>query len=188
MTVFDPFCGTGVIPLEALVLGMHVLASDLSQKAVNGCTKNIEWARKTYKIAKKDTDATVWKQDALKPFTLKEKPSVIVTEGTLGPALKSRPTVKDAEKMMREAEQLTVGFLKNCKATLPGVSIVMTLPVWYAQKKMVFLEKAFENAHELGYRPVLPPHTTPALDGRFSLIYRRPDQMVGREIVLLQAR
>ncbi len=40
--VFDPFCGTGVIPLEAILRGCNVLASDISLKAVNGTTKNIE--------------------------------------------------------------------------------------------------------------------------------------------------
>src|SRR3989339_769723 len=34
LTVFDPFCGTGVIPIECLVRGWHGLASDLAQKAV----------------------------------------------------------------------------------------------------------------------------------------------------------
>lgn len=188
LVVFDPFCGTGVIPLEAMVRGWHVLASDSALKAVNGCEKNIEWARKTFKILKKDIDTTVWKQDATKPFQLKEPPTMIVTEGTLGPALKSRATVKDAEGYCRAAEDLTARFLQNCAATLPGVPVVMTLPVWYAQKKMIHLEKIWKVASVAGFRPTLPPHTDPLEAGRFSLLYRRPDQFVGREIVLFKPR
>src|SRR5437868_4935627 len=32
--VFDPFCGSGVVPLEALALGRGALASDISPYAV----------------------------------------------------------------------------------------------------------------------------------------------------------
>ena len=186
--IFDPFCGTGVIPIESMVRGFSVLASDLSDTAVRGCTGNVEWVRKTYKILKKDTDATVWKQDAKKAFELKVKPTVIVTEGTLGPALKSRPTVKDAETYARDAEELAAAFLENCSKTLPDVSIVMTLPVWYAQKRMIWLQKIWKRSDELGYKPVLPPHTDPSAPGRFSLLYRRSDQVVGREIVMFVRR
>ncbi|MFA5800115.1 MAG: RsmD family RNA methyltransferase [Candidatus Peribacteraceae bacterium] len=188
ITVFDPFCGTGVIPLEALIRGHTVLASDLNRKAVTGTTKNIEWARKTYKILKKDSLSTVWKQDALKPFFLKSPPNVIVTEGSLGPALTKRPTIKDVEKMVRAAEELTAAFLLNCRTTLPGVPVAMTLPVWYAQKKFLFLTKIWGLFEDLGFRPVLPPHVSPTVEGHFSLLYRRPDQFVGREIVLLKPK
>lgn len=184
-TVLDPFCGTGVIPLEVLHRGWHALASDKELKAVNGCRKNIEWARKTYKILKKDSEDTVWKQDATEPFELKNLPDIIVTEGSLGPALRSRPMLKDAERITKSMERLEMNFLENCKKTLPGVPIVMMWPVWYTQKRPTFLTKVFEACHALGYRPVLPPHTSPNVDGRFSLVYRRPEQFVGREIVFL---
>jgi len=185
MSVFDPFTGTGVVPMEAMLTGMHVLASDVSLKAVNGTEKNIEWVRKTFKILKKDINTTVWKQDATKPFDLKVKPTMIVTEGTLGPALKSRPTIKDAEKYCKAAEDLAASFLKNVSETLPGTPVVMTLPVWYAQKRMIHIEKLWARLPALKFRPVLPPHANPAVEGHFSLLYRRSDQFVGREIVLL---
>lgn len=183
--VFDPFCGTGVIPMEALLRGCPVLASDVALKAVNGTEKNIDWVRKAFKINKKDLASEAWKQDATKAFELKTKPDVIVTEGTLGPALKSRPTVKDAETYCKQAEELTASFLKNVSTTLPGTPVVMTLPVWYAQKKMVHLEKLWDRLPALKFRPMLPPHASPAVAGHFSLMYRRSDQFVGREVVLL---
>lgn len=186
LLVLDPFCGTGVIPIEAMLRGHTVLASDISLKAVNGTEKNVDWVRKTFKILKKDLAVTIWKQDATKPFDLKEKPDVIVTEGTLGPALKSRATVKDAESYCKEAEELTASFLKNVSESLPGVPVVMILPVWYAQKRVIHLQKIWDRLQVLGFKPVLPPHTSPAVAGHFSLLYRRSDQFVGREIVLLQ--
>ena len=189
LVILDPFCGTGVIPLEVLLRGDHILASDVSLKAVNGTEKNIEWARKTYKILKKDSENTVWKQDATKPFDLKKNPpDLIVTEGTLGPPLSDRPTLKDIEKFVRDSDDLTASFLKNCAASLPGTPIVMTLPVWYAMKKMMPLKKVSQSINEAGYRTVLPAHVNGWLPDRLSILYRRADQFVGREIVLLQPK
>lgn len=187
-TVLDPFCGTGVIPLEAMLRGWHVLASDVEIKAKNGCTKNVEWMRKTYDIFKKDVDVTVWKHDALEPFDLATMPTMIVTEGTLGRTLKDRPTLKQTDLFVKKLETLEEKFLLNCKATLPTVPIVMTWPVWYSSKRPVFLDAMPDLARKAGYQLVLPPHTKPSYEGRFSLVYRRPDQFVGREIVLLQPR
>lgn len=200
MTIFDPFCGTGVIPIEVLLRRNTILASDVSLKAVNGCEKNIEWTRRTYKILKKDAESVVWKQDATKPFTLSDPasagkskglhlfPDVIVTEGSLGPALSDRPTIKDIEKFMRDSDDLAAAFLKNCKASLPNVPIVMTLPVWYAMKKMMPLKKIAETINTCGYKTVMPPHVSGWLPDRLSLLYRRNDQFVGREIVLLMPK
>ncbi|MEI8230392.1 MAG: RsmD family RNA methyltransferase [Candidatus Peregrinibacteria bacterium] len=188
LTVLDPFCGTGVIPMECLVRGWNVIASDLMLKAVNGCAKNIEWLRKEFKILKKDVSAEISKQDALKPFTFKQLPDVIVSETSLGPSLEGRPTQKDAGKMKTESERLEAAFIENCAATLPGVPLVITWPFWKIKNDTILLEKAWDAAHAAGYIATLPPGIEPSKPGRLSLLYRRPDQFVGREIVLLIPR
>ncbi|MDD5041982.1 MAG: RsmD family RNA methyltransferase [Candidatus Peribacteraceae bacterium] len=188
LTVFDPFCGTGVIPMECLVRGWHVYASDLAQKAVNGTEKNLEWLRKELKIFKKDADATVWKQDATKPFVLKTPPDLIVTETTLGPALEDRPSQKSAAKMKTELEKIEAAFIENCSHTLPGVPLALTWPFWKIKNETIFLDRAWEAVHKTGYMATLPPGIAPSREERLSLLYRRPDQYVGREIVLLLPR
>lgn len=186
LTVLDPFCGTGVIPMEALLRGWTVYASDKSQKAVNGCTKNIDWLRKEEKILKKDVPSTVWKQDALKPFDFKETPDVIVTETSLGPPLTKRPPAKDAKKFKTENEKLQADFLKNASETLPGVPLVCIWPIWRQKTEAIRLEKIWKVIEELGYEAVLPHGITPENTERPTLVYRRPDQLVWREIVLLK--
>ncbi len=188
LTVFDPFCGTGVIPMETLLRGWHVLASDMSLKAVNGCEKNLEWLRKEFDILKRDTTSDVWKQDATKPFELKDKPDVIVTETMLGPALSDRPTGKDAAKNRSECDALEIAFLKNAAATLPGVPVVAMFPVWYVKAGPVRLERVWKELDAIGYRAILPNGAqSDALD-RPSITYRRADQFVGREIVILKPK
>jgi tRNA G10 N-methylase Trm11 len=186
ITVLDPFCGTGVIPLEALTRGWNVLASDVSLKAVNGCRKNIEWLRKEMKILKKDVASEVWKQDAVKPFSLKQLPDLIVTETTLGPGLTRPPSAAAAEKLRKQIAKVQEGFLENAAHSLPGVPIVCTWPFWRLHGgTLVRLTRLWEKIAPLGYRAVLPvlPRSRDVTD--LSLLYRRPDQIVGREIVLL---
>jgi hypothetical protein len=177
---------TACFAFRLLLCRVGVLASDKELKAINGCRKNIEWVRKTYKVLKKDCEAEAWKQDATKPFELKEKPHMIVTEGSLGPNLRGRPMIKDIERYAKGAEALTEKFLQNCAETLPGVPVVMTWPVWYSSKRPVTLSKALKFCEDLGYTPVLPPHTISG--SRPTLLYRRSDQFVGREIVLLEPK
>jgi tRNA G10 N-methylase Trm11 len=42
-TVTDPFCGSGNILMEAMMLGCDVVGSDKSEKAVSDTKKNLEW-------------------------------------------------------------------------------------------------------------------------------------------------
>ena len=186
LTIFDPFCGTGVIPMESLLRGWPVYGSDNSLKAVNGCEKNLEWLRKEYHILKKDTASTIWKQDATKEFDLKDLPNVIVTETTLGPGLTDKPTAKDAAKMKTACEDIEIGFLQNAAATLPGIPIVATFPVWHLKSGPLFLEKTWKKLADIGYEAVLPPGIKSESPERVSIVYRRADQVVGREIVILK--
>lgn len=185
ITVFDPFCGTGVIPMEAMLRGFNVLGSDSSIKAVTGCEKNVDWLRKEYGILKKDVTATIWKHDALKAFELKEMPNVVVTETTLGPPLKDRPTVRDTNSMRSDADTTEIAFLKNAAATLPGVPLVVTFPFWQLKTGPVMLERVWKALETLPYKAVLPPGITPENKERPCILYRRPDTIVGRQIVLL---
>ncbi|MCF7844646.1 MAG: hypothetical protein K9M03_02350 [Kiritimatiellales bacterium] len=185
LTIYDPFCGTGVIPMEALLREWDVLASDVAKKAVTGCTKNMDWLRKEEKILKKDVSSEIWKQDATKPFDLKNKPDVIITETTLGPAMTARPPMKEVAKLKTQNEKIQAQFLENAATTLPGVPIVCAWPAWKQKGGWIHLDKVWKVIDKLGYRPCLPPEVDLEIPGRMSLFYRRKDQFVGRELVML---
>lgn len=194
--VLDPFCGSGVIPVECLLRSWMTLASDSSQKAVDACKRNIEWLRRTFTIPAAKIPSAVIKHNAVKPFDfssvrderLRPGPTIIVTETSLGPSLRARPAKQDAQKLRTENEKLQIAFLRNTAASLPGVPIVCTWPVWFLKTGPLFLEKVWKEMEKLGLEAVLPPETTPTSPSRPTLLYRRPDQYVGREIVLLCKR
>jgi hypothetical protein len=192
-TIYDPFCGTGVIPMECLIREFKVMASDKAEKAVTGTSKNLEWTRKQYEVKKSETPSLVWKQDATKPIDMKKnadlakwKPDAIVTETSLGEALKKRPTVKEANSHRSENEKLQAEFLKAISTSYPGTPVVCTWPVWYPSTEPMYLEKIWKVADSLGFEPALPPFVE--MTDRHSLLYRRPDQFVGREIVILKPK
>ena len=192
ITVLDPFCGTGVIPMEAVLRHWPVYASDISLKAVHGCEKNLEWLRKEWSILKRDIPSTVWKQDATKPFPATCHPThdkgadVIITETMLGPPLTNRPTAKDVAKYRSECDALEIAFLKNVAASLPGIPVVAIFPAWYIKTGPVRLEQVWKKLKDIGYQAVLPAGSPLPDKARPSLVYRRPDQFVGREIVILK--
>ncbi|MBI2117571.1 hypothetical protein HYT95_01605, partial [Candidatus Peregrinibacteria bacterium] len=192
--IWDPFCGSGVLPVECLLRGWMVLASDSSQKAVDACKRNIDWLRRTFNVPAAKTPSSVQKHNALKPpdFSsvrderLRPGPSLIVTETSLGPSLRNRPTKQDAQKLRTENERLQIAFLRNVTSALPGIPLVCSWPVWYLRTGPLFLEKVWKELEKLGLEAALPPATPPTSPVRPTLLYRRPDQYVGREIVLLR--
>lgn len=188
LTVLDPFCGSGVILMEALLRGWPVLGSDVSLKSVNGTEKNLDWTRKEWEILKRDVPSTVWKQDAAKAFELRELPSMVVTETTLGESLIKKPTLKEISSHKSEAEKVECAFIENAAKSLPGVPLVCTFPVWVGSGDPVFLEKVWRVIADCGYEPVLPPGVSTDVAVHKSLLYRRPDQFVARQIVLLKPK
>ena len=184
ITVWDPFCGTGVIALEALHRRAHVLASDKSEKAVKGCKENIQWLRKKEKTPKAITHET-WKQNATKSTDLARKPSVIVTETSLGPALSKTPTKKEVTKMISEGEKLEVEFFANLAELTPDVPVVCTFPVYITRdSEKHYLPKVIEKIQKLGYRLTCISNKAIRMTDRSTLLYLRPDQHVGREIAI----
>ena len=194
--VLDPFSGSGVIPVECLLRGWMVIASDSSQKAVDACKRNIDWLRRTFTIPAAKIPSSVSKHNALKPFDfshirderLRPGPTFIVTETSLGPSLRTRPPAQEAKKLRTENESLQIAFLRTVTSSIPGIPIVCTWPVWYLRTGPLFLEKVWKEIEHIGLEAVLPPDTPPSSPLRPTLLYRRPDQYVGREIVLLRSR
>lgn len=184
LTLWDPFCGSGVILLEALLRKAHVMGSDRLESAIKGCRQNVKWLRMKEKMPKAITDH-VFKQNALKVSAdlVPRRPSVVVTETSLGPALTKPPTKREVSALVRKAEELERGFFEAMAKNFPDVPIVCSFPVYVTRDgEKHFLKKILDTAAKLGYRVTslkTPFHKT---TDRPSLLYMRPDQFVGREI------
>lgn len=184
--VCDPFCGTGTILMEAMLMGHSVIGSDSSAKMTTGCEKNLSWLRGKFKIAQGieskvfHKSATDLKLADLTPSTLNPQPS-IVTEPYLGPPLSAFPAPAFLERLMSELSSLYLSFFKNLATWLPkGSPVVFIFPYWKRSQieKIRLSERLIEKIRNLGYI-----ETAFDLLQTTSLFYERPDQIVGREIV-----
>ncbi|MFC1597921.1 TRM11 family SAM-dependent methyltransferase [Patescibacteria group bacterium] len=168
-TILDPFCGSGTVLQEALLLGFrNVIGSDVSEKAIDDTSKNLKWL--------KLPDVPLHVVDVEQISSVVEPHSVdcVVAEGYLGPT--------DPKKMAAAKKELTKLY-KNAFATLektlkPGGRIIIALPAWktgsgaQAQITTLPLEPTFKK---LNLSHIRKP-----------LFYGRPDARVVRHLYFLQ--
>lgn len=172
-TIFDPFCGTGTVLMEAVLMGYPAIGSDMDVKMVEGAKKNLEWLGKNGHVFQEDARKITAEQ--IIPH-LSGKKLAIVTEPYLGPPLTHAIPSGKLNQIMAELEILYLNFFQNLKKCVPkGTVSVFLFPCFRVERSWQFLPGIVEKIKALGYSEV-------ALSQSGRLIYERPDQMVGRVI------
>ncbi len=164
VTIYDPFCGSGVVLLEARELGCQTLGSDSDANAVKDTQQNLHGDEKT-----------VWQADArlVHPKIITSKVAV-VTEPYLGPVWSSPPDRPTLSRTIQELIDLYSAALKQWHSWLPkGSVVVIIFPVIHDQPTFT---KIVDRISGLGYSVSVGP-----------LRYARSDQQVERDIVKLVA-
>lgn len=166
-TLYDPFCGSGTILAEAKMLGHTVIGSDISARAVEDATINLEWLAREYK---QDSRVEVSQQDVhhahLPPGVLAD---AIVFEGYLGP-----PNIREAQiaNQLKGMNKLYLGAFKQLHKLLKQKGmIVAALPSYVSGDTLKTLDALIDRTQRLGYTPILPV-----------LEYGRPAATVKRRI------
>lgn len=188
--ILDPFCGSGTILTEAALMGyQNIFGSDISPKAVADTKQNIAWIIQKLKIIpNKSGQKSEIKQCDARFLSRYFPPAffdAIITEPYLGPPLKGRETPEQINNIIRELSSLYLASLKEIHKILkPDGRVVMIWPV-FNKNKFLPLENEIKK---LGFKiePLLPPNFAHLLTPRGTLIYARPEQRVGREIVKLR--
>ncbi|MEO6110123.1 MAG: DNA methyltransferase [Candidatus Saccharimonadales bacterium] len=187
--ILDPFCGTGVILQEALLMGYDVFGSDLSEKMVSYTQANITWLAEQNPHAVKglaaeyavgDAATTIWK--SLESGTSKDLViDAVVAETYLGQPFSAPPSSGKLTEVRGNCNHIISLFLKNIGAQLKsGTPLVLAVPAWRDTEGR-FTHLPFINALEkLGYQQV--EFNTVNSE---QLLYFRPDQVVARELLVL---
>ncbi len=173
-TIFDPFCGTGTILIEGLLMSKNVVGSDISDRMVKYTKENLAWTEKEFNTRSKHR---VFSKDArfLTHADLPEHISAVITETYLGNPQLKLPDQNEREKIFRELANLHLNWLVAAnKITPSNCPIVMCVTAFKVGKSFEFLLRFPELAKTAGYKITA------------SYIYDRPDQIVAREIVILQ--
>lgn len=174
-TIYDPFCGTGTILTEALLMGKEaVVGSDISERMVQMTNENLDWAKSEFK---KDAKSQTFTRDAafIRKSLLEVEPDAIVTEGYLGTPVTELPSEEVMQKTLRELANLHTNWLLAAQyATLAHCKIVMCVAGFKLPNSILHLPRFEEIAANAGYRIIQ----------KFS--YLRKDQTVVRDIFVLE--
>jgi tRNA G10 N-methylase Trm11 len=176
--VLDPFCGTGTILMEAALKRSRVIGSDIRPVMLDCSRDNLEWLSREYRV---DVKAQLVCADASshrwKGFDR------VVSETYLGPLFTRMPDPRRLHDAIRECDELVGEFLTNLRPQLDRRSrCCIAVPAWNTPQGRVSLP-VVRMLGELGYLRVEFRHVGPE-----ELVYSRPDQLVGRELLVLTVR
>ncbi len=184
-TVLDPFCGTGVVLQEALLMGYGVMGSDLEPRMVDYSVRNLQWLVSEFAnympkhLPKLDFNRLVQPGDATNHQWLLS-PDFIACETYLGQPFSAEPKPERLSKVMQDVDTIHRKFLQNiAKQTKPGFRMCLAMPAWFVQGKVKHLN-VLDSLNDLGYNRIEFVHAN--VD---DLIYHREGQIVGRELVVL---
>jgi tRNA G10 N-methylase Trm11 len=176
-TILDPFCGTGVILQESLLMGMGVYGTDLEPRMIEYSETNLDWFIKELGLQNRQVklkvgDATSHKWD--KGFV------TVACEGYLGFPFAHMPSPDHLLESIQASNTVAKGFLKNLGTQVEkGFRLCIGLPAWHLPNSVKHVP-CLEELQKLGWQRVRFEHAHPA-----DLVYRREDQVVGRELVVL---
>ncbi len=178
--VLDPFCGTGVILQESALMGLQYYGTDLEPRMVEYSLANLAWLESTHNT--KRNLGTIEQGDALKHSW--QKPiGVVACETFLGKPLTSLPPQRMLDQVRAECDRIHEQFLRNIAPQLDsGTRLCLAVPAWKLRNGFLHL-KTLDLLDKLGYTRKSFVHA-----GADQLVYHRPDQIVARELVVLEKK
>ncbi len=184
----DPFCGSGTILQEALLMGYkNIVGADKDRKAVANTKENLKWLASRFNKSLKRVK--IFQSDVKNVSEKIGSKSVetIVTEPYLGPL---RLQSFNYRIIIKELSQLYLLAFKEFKKILkPGKRVIIVFPVFRIRKKQYFLP-ILDEIKKMGWQIELPI-PVPLLKNsiikttyRRSIIYSRPGQRILREFFI----
>lgn len=178
-TLYDPFCGTGTILTEALLVGSGaVYGTDASDQAIKGAAANLNWA--TTQLGATGTYRLDCADATHPPYPSVD---VIATEPYMGPLLdyrnplplsKIKDIARGLDKLYRGCFKAWAKILKPPSgSTSPGGRVVMTIPQ-FAVYSQIIPTISVDTITRLGYNYIS------------SVAYGKPGATVIRNITILE--
>lgn len=178
-TILDPFCGTGVVLMEAALMGYRVYGSDISDKMIRYSRDNLNWLGEAYRrrddwfLEEADAQTHTWRP----PIT------TVACETYLGQPLSGLPSSEKLDSIIQNCNDLTEKFLRNLHKQLDkGSRHCIAVPTWRVQNAFRHLP-ILDHLEEIGYNRLRLKYAS-----WDDLIYHREDQIVGRELLVIEVR
>jgi len=177
--VLDPFCGTGVVLQESLLMGYSVSGTDLEARMIEYTQTNIDWVfEKLLPSTPLSVDLEVG--DATNT-SWKIQPNAVATETYLGRPFTTSPTTEVLEQTVSDVNVIIKKFLANIRGHLaPGTRLCIGVPAWQIRTNEFRHLPIVDSLEEMGYNQVKFEHVLES-----QLLYYREDQIVARELLVL---
>ncbi len=177
-TLLDPFCGTGVVLQEAALMGYEVYGSDLEPRMVDYSRQNLEWLAGDFRLP-----AVCCRLETGDATDHKWKPplDLVAAETYLGRPFTSPPSAEILSQTAADCNLILKKFLKNIHGQLkPGTRLCLAVPVWQTKTGGFKKLPLIDQMSVLGYNRVSFEHARGE-----DLIYHRPGQIVGRQLIVI---
>ncbi len=177
--LLDPFCGSGTILSEALLLGYtNLIGTDISEKATSDTRENMAWIADQFGISNNNMNIKIQTESVenINSIVASNSIDAIVAEPYMGRPLKGNEKREDLVKQAGELKNLYLqAFSKFSKILKPKGRIVFLIPRFKYQNDWIQID-CQKEIQQLGFKLIN------FFEDRPSLLYARPNQRVAREI------
>ena len=191
--VLDPFCGTGVVLQEALILGQPVIGSDLNPRMMEYTQKNLDWllekkARffqiKPELIEQKNQFLnSIYTGDATDfAWPKASEIGLVACECFLGSPMSKPPVEIKLKDEKQNCKRIILGFLKNLMGQIEDdTPVVIAVPAWLREDGSYSRLSIIDEITDMGYNLAKFQGLSQS-----DMIYYREGQIVAREIIVLR--
>ncbi|MBR3052390.1 hypothetical protein IKG60_02090 [Candidatus Saccharibacteria bacterium] len=186
--VLDPFCGTGVVLQEAILMRYRAYGTDASERMIGYSKRNLEWlVRDRPRLTRSGMSEQVAKQlfqvsvgDATS-FQWTQPVDAVACEGYLGKPFSHVPTEMELKEQKQECSSIVLGFLKNLAGQVKkGTPVVVAVPAWLRENGAYERLDILDYIEDMGYNV--------SNKSREGLLYHREEQIVARDIIILRKK
>lgn len=180
-SIFDPFVWLWTILIEASLMWFKELyGSDLNEKMIEYSKKNLNWKWSFEKLNAKFINESKFL----------DKTGLIVTEWYLWEIMtKKNISPERIEKQRESLKSLYEPFFANLQKAKFSWNIVISFPFWELNWRYTYLEEIYEILSKYcEILPLFPTFFENLATKMWSLLYKRENQLVGREIFKLKVK
>lgn len=173
--VLDPFCGTGVVLQEALLMGYTAYGTDLQERMVDYSRRNLEWLGKDgFTLEQGDATNHTWQMPV----------NAVACECFLGSPMSQPPAEIKLKSEKMECKRIILGFLRNLAEQIHSETpVVLAIPAWLRPNGSYERLNLLDEIRELRYNVYSFKNL-----GQNDLLYHRAGQVVAREIIVLRKK